>query len=199
MVTLVALAGAVGGCGGGDDDDEPQDRRAPGAQPSAEVRAALGDPESSVVAVREFFQDLQDGALVSAIGRYEPAVVRAVGVDDFAGMIATRQGVLAGVRLTPFEVEEVAGGEQVKAEGVTPAGDRTRYAFFLREVDGEWRIVYDSFSAFGLVTYVQGRAQRDIDPTVQAPGIRAGRVAEASVERMRRAALRLIDAIPRQR
>lgn len=193
-VGLALLAGACGGGSGGVSSEPPTP-----ARPSAEVSAALRDPGSSPSAVRTFWRFLSIGALPGALEQYDERVVREVGIGTFAGMLANQQATLASTRLNPLTIENIAGGKLIVVESLPKVGAKTRYSFFLRKRQGEWRIVYDTLSANGLQSFVQQSVQRGIDPSAERPAARSTKAGDDAVQIYRAVALRLLRSEPQAR
>ncbi|CAA9491278.1 MAG: hypothetical protein AVDCRST_MAG85-1241 [uncultured Solirubrobacteraceae bacterium] len=188
VLAALALALPAAGCGG--DGDAPSATRPKAERPTAAVVAAARDPQSSVSVVKRYWRFVQDGALPGAISLYAPGVVRTIGAGTFAGMLSQQQQTIATARLNPLYVEAVADGVIVGVESLPPAGAKAKFSYYLRRgPDREWRIIYDTFSAAALQSFVQARVQRSVDPDAKTPSSKAAAAADDIVDRYRTAAL----------
>jgi hypothetical protein len=161
LASLAALA-LLAGCGG-DKSVEPAQPAKP-SEPSAAAKEALEDPESAASTVVTYWRYLENGALPAALALYDPRVTQSVGVATWGGMLAGQQQQAAELELNVLDIEEIAGGTLVLAELVPDVGAKSPASFFLRQTRGRWLIVYDTFSAGGLVSFAQQYEQRQVEP-----------------------------------
>lgn len=160
---FVCLAAGLAGCGGGG-TDAPVARAPTPAPQTAAARSALADPASPVAPVKRFWSYAQQGAVPAVLEAYDPRVVAAVGLDNFAAALASQQGAVAVLKLNILDVQSVAGGRLVLAEALPKLGAKNKYSFFLRREKGRWRIAYDSFMVAALPASVAARVQASARP-----------------------------------
>jgi hypothetical protein len=139
--------------------------------------------------VTAFWSYLAEGTLPAARDQYDVDVVEAVGDADLGGAWALQQFLTSSNRLHIVDVKPAAGGTSVVAEGIPSSGPKLRWSFFLRPEDGQWKIVYDTFTASALGYFVETEVQRGIDPSPTEPSPEALAAADRAVARYRAAAL----------
>ena len=136
-----------------------------------------------------FWRYVGDGALHGSLAQYDRDIVRELGNTDLSGAWALQQPTAAATSLHVVEIQSVAGGTSVSTEGIPPSGPKARWSFFLQREGGEWKIVYDTFTAAALGNYVQTQVQRRIDPVAEEPSPEALAAADRAVARFRAVAL----------
>lgn len=187
VVPLCAL-GFVIGCGGGDAGVEPV-AKPKAATPSPEARRAVANPSSAANVVVRYWRSIQREALPVSLSLYTGPVVDAVGLSNFAGMLAAQRSATVNVRLNVLSIQTVAGGTLVTAEALPKTGAKVEHSFFLRRQENGWRLLYDTLAAAGIRQYVQDQTQRGINPNAPAPSGRAVRAGDQALNTYRQSSL----------
>lgn len=195
-VALLCALGFVAGCGGGDAGVEPV-AKPKAATPSPEARRAVADPSSAANVVARYWRSVQREELPLTLSLYSGPVVDAVGLLNFAGMLAAQRAATANARLNVLAIKTVAGGTLVTAEALPKTGAKVEHSFFLRRQENGWRLLYDTLAAAGIRPYVQDQTQRGINPSAPAPSARAVRAGDQALDRYRKAALSRLRVAPR--
>lgn len=182
--------GMATGCGGGDSGVEPVTKPT-ASRPSAEVRRAVADPGSAAAVVVQYWQSIQREALPLSLSLYAPRVVNAVGLSNFAGMLAAQRATVRDVRLNIIGIQTAAGGRLITAEALPETGAKVHHSFFLRKQQNRWRVLYDTVAAAAIRPYVQDQIQRAIDSNAGQPSTRAVRAGDRALEAYRQSSLSL--------
>jgi hypothetical protein len=187
---FLCVLGIATGCGGGDSGVEPVTKPM-AARPSAEARRAVADPGSAASVVIRYWQSIQREALPLSLSLYAPRVVDAVGLSNFAGMLAAQRATVRDVRLNIVGIQTAAGGRLVTAEALPETGAKVDHSFFLRKQGNRWRVLYDTVAAAAIRPYVQDQIQRAINSNAAQPSTRAVQAGDRALDAYRRSSLSL--------
>lgn len=189
--SLIAIGAAavfaIVGCGNEARDSAAtaESDRPPSAKQLSASRAATRNRSAGAV-VMALIEDVRDGAGPAVLPLYDPRIPARVGAGNVLGALEVMTDMTQGMR--PIVVRRRSGraGELVVLRLLRADGIDSRYSFLLRRQDGRWAIVYDSFLAEALQSYVV--SSRSPDPAKPSPA--AGRAAVRAVSALRLAALR---------
>jgi len=144
----------------------------------------------------ELFFWAQWGSAPNIVAAYDPAVVRAVGVDDLTGAYALRRASLLASQPRITNTVSTSFGATVTVELLRRNEVPDRQSFTLRRIGGRWRVVYDTLLEDGIAAHVQGRETPASATAVPDAAAKAGIFA---ARRYRTAALHAIGLTPSQR
>lgn len=187
-VLLIFGFGFATGCADGDSGVEPV-AKPRAAQPSVAARRALADPGSAATVVARYWRSVQREALPLTLSLYARKVVEAVGLANFAGMLAAQRAAVRDVRLNILAIETFGEGRLVMAEALPKTGAKVEHTFFLRRQDDRWRVLYDTLTAAAIGQYVQDQTQRSISAAATRPSTRAVNAGDRALQAYRQSAL----------
>lgn len=148
-VCLVALVGGLSGCTKAKDLVAPQATSNPPANPRA------APPGSADRAVLNLLRFVQLDTPVLAVDFYHPNVIRALGATTIVNALSTQSAPLLSGKIGRLRDESTRRGKLVTFAFRRPNNQVTTYAFLLRNVEGRWRIIYDSLLQ-GALLYAPG-------------------------------------------
>lgn len=144
--------------------------------------------------VEDFWRFVQVGAIPAAFASYDARVIKAVGLGDFAGMLAAQTPNIERTRLNPLIADRVAGGLLVIRRGSPP--DRSQVALLVLPRPSRRPTTHRlrQFASAALQASAQGAAQRSIDASTAEPSTRAVAAGDAAISKYRLAALTALES-----
>jgi hypothetical protein len=186
-VVVAAVALPLAGCGGESDEDaqsladkslvDVSDLPDPVLTPE-DVAAAEGSPERAYLT---YYQDAQFQDLASAVDRFAPGTVDAVGLSLLSQAIRSQITLMRGTE--PSFIDEARSEPDLVSLRYALKGSDDQpvtATAVLRKQGGDWEIVYDSFLDGAIGSVAESRAQARIDPAASVSSIEALRAGSAA-------------------
>jgi hypothetical protein len=151
---LLAAALLLAGCGSSNDDD--RDPLAGKGRPASDVKAPKDSAEAEALRAWRLFQDSNWPSLV---GEYDPKVPETLGASDMMNAMSMYSGDLQTAPLLVSGSYPAADGTVVTLT-MRYAGKPYKVSYLMKRSDGgTWRILYDSFLARAVSTYVEAESR----------------------------------------
>lgn len=195
-VVAAVVALPLAGCGGESNDDaesladeslvEVSELPEPVLTPEDVEGTEEGSPERAYLT---YYQDAQFQDLASAIDRFAPGTVEAVGRDLMTQAVRSQSGFLREREpsiIDTAESEPDLVSLRYALRGVEDDQPIAATAVLRQKGNGDWEIVYDSFLDGAIGGVAESRAQARIDaaaPVSSAEALRAGAAAGRSQSR----------------
>lgn len=154
-------------------------------QAALRASRALSKEGSPGSVVMTFIQDLRDAAGPAVFPVYDPRIPERVGKGNVLGALQVITDSVKELQPVVVRRRKTQAGELVVVRFLRADGIDSRHSYLLRHDGRRWLIVYDSFLAEALQTYVTNQKSRD----PAAPSLEATRAARRALSELRVAAL----------